>query len=80
MFVDAIPVLAQMLVPHTQQQDPSGSQQPAPDAAGDRQAAGLGSLDSAALQLEAMQALLILLPLPMPQVSRHSQQISLSAL
>ena len=66
--MDAIAALAQMMsVPAPPQN--LRSQVPTSNAAESEQRAGLQSLDLAKLQLEAMQALLMMLPLPLPQVS-----------
>ena len=66
--MDAIAALAQMMsVPAPAQN--LGSQVQTSNAAESGQRAGLQALDLAKVQLEAMQALLMMLPLPLPQVS-----------
>ena len=68
-IVDAISALAQMMGVPAQQQTMVNHQEPAPDTTEQRQPASHETVNVPKLQLEAMQALLMLLPLPMPQAS-----------
>lgn len=68
-IVGAISALAQMMGVPAQQHTMVNHQEQAPVTTEQRQPAGHETVKVPKLQLEAMQALLMLLPLPMPQAS-----------